>query len=64
VLEALSQLENRLGRFAKAVNVRDNSAAQDPEEALRQARREMLLLNGPAAAGQGIAQDDIDKMFS
>src|SRR4051812_9408678 len=28
VLEALSQLENRLGRFAKAVNVRDNSAAQ------------------------------------
>jgi chemotaxis protein CheZ len=64
VLEALAQLEKRLNRFAEAVNVRDSADAPDPEEALRAARREMLLLSGPAAAGQGIEQDDIDKLFA
>ena len=63
VAEALGQIEKRLGRFAGAVNARDTADAQDPEEALRQARREMLLLNGPAAEGKAIAQDDIDKLF-
>jgi chemotaxis protein CheZ len=63
VSEALDQVEKRLGRFATAVNVRDSTAGADPEETLRQARREVLLLNGPQAEGQGIAQDDIDKMF-
>ncbi len=64
VVEALNQLEKRLGRFANAVNARDTNAASDPEETLRQARREMLLLNGPQDVGDGIAQDDIDKMFA
>jgi chemotaxis protein CheZ len=64
VVDALNQVEKRLGRFADAVNVRDTSDAPDPEEALRQARREVLLLNGPQADGEGIAQDDIDKMFA
>jgi chemotaxis protein CheZ len=64
VLEALMQLEKRLSRFANAVNVRDSADVVDPEEALRQARREMLMLNGPQVTGQGIAQDDIDKLFA
>lgn len=64
VLEALAQVETRLDRFARAVNAKDSAAAIDPEDALRTARREMLLLNGPAADGEGIRQDDIDKMFS
>ncbi len=63
VLDALNQVEKRLGRFANAVNVRDRTDAVDPEEALRQARREVLLLNGPQSDGQAIAQDDIDKLF-
>jgi chemotaxis protein CheZ len=63
VVEALSQIEKRLGRFADAVRARDTNAAPDPEETLRQARREMLLLNGPQDLGRGIAQDDIDRLF-
>jgi len=63
VVEALSQIEKRLGRFASAVKARDTNAAPDPEETLRQARREMLLLNGPQDVGRGIAQDDIDRLF-
>jgi chemotaxis protein CheZ len=63
VMDSLNQLEKRLGRFADAVNARDTNVAPDPEETLRQARREMLLLNGPQDEGSGIAQDDIDKLF-
>jgi chemotaxis protein CheZ len=63
VVDVLNQIERRLGRFANAVNARDTNAAPDPEETLRQARREMLLLNGPQDEGAGIAQDDIDKLF-
>lgn len=63
VLEALSQVERRLGRFVSAVNARDADALPDPEEALRQARREVLLLNGPQLDGEGVAQNDIDAMF-
>jgi chemotaxis protein CheZ len=63
VLDALGQLEKRLGRFAKAVNVRDSADGADPEEALRQARREVLLLNGPQNEDVAIKQDDIDALF-
>ncbi len=63
VVEALGQLERRLERFASALHVRDSVDAADPEDAQREARRERLMLNGPAAEGQGIAQDDIDKLF-
>jgi chemotaxis protein CheZ len=63
VVEALGQLERRLGRFASALHVRDSTEAPDPEDAARDASRESLMLNGPAAEGQGIAQDDIDKLF-
>ncbi len=45
------------------MNARDSEPAPDPEEALRQARRELLLLNGPQDDGLGAAQDDIDQMF-
>jgi chemotaxis protein CheZ len=63
VTEALVQLEKRLNRFASAVNARDSQDAIDPEDALREARREVLLLNGPARDGEAIAQDDIDALF-
>jgi chemotaxis protein CheZ len=63
VLEALVQIEKRLNRFAKAVKVRDSADGPDPEEALRQARREMLLLNGPQNEDVAVKQDDIDALF-
>src|SRR5215207_8992339 len=63
VLEALGHIEKRLNRFAKAVNVRDSAEGPDPEEALRQARREVLLLNGPQNEDAAIKQDDIDALF-
>jgi chemotaxis protein CheZ len=64
VLEVLGQLEKRLDRFATAVKARDSADALDPEEALRQARRQALILHGPQAEGEGIDQGDIDKMFA
>jgi chemotaxis protein CheZ len=63
VFESLGQLEKRLDRFAKAVNIRDSAEGADPEEALRQARREVLLLNGPQNEDAAIKQDDIDALF-
>jgi chemotaxis protein CheZ len=63
VLDALGQIEKRLNRFANAVNVRDSAEGPDPEEALRQARREVLLLNGPQDEDAAIKQDDIDALF-
>ena len=63
VLEALGQLEKRLARFAEAVKVRDSADGPDPEEALRQARREVLLLHGPQGEAEAIKQDDIDALF-
>jgi chemotaxis protein CheZ len=63
VVNALVQVERRLGRFAHAVNARDAGAGSDPDDALRHARREVLLVHGPAEDGEGIAQADIDRMF-
>lgn len=64
VVEALAHVEKRLGRFASAVNARDTSETADPEDALRQARREVLLLNGPQDAAVAVKQDDIDALFA
>jgi chemotaxis protein CheZ len=63
VLEAFGHVEKRLSRFAKAVKVNDTADGPDPEEALRQARREVLLLNGPQNEEVAIKQDDIDALF-
>jgi chemotaxis protein CheZ len=63
VVEHLAQVEKRLTRFAAAVNARDGEAAPDPEEAARQSRRDLLLLNGPASDGGGVSQNDIDSLF-
>jgi chemotaxis protein CheZ len=63
VLEAFGHVEKRLNRFAKAVKVNDTADGPDPEEALRQARREVLLLNGPQNEEVAIKQGDIDALF-
>lgn len=63
VVEALSQLEQRLSRFAGAVDARDAIETARPEEEARQARRQALFLNGPQARGAAIDQGEIDKLF-
>ncbi len=64
VVDALGQLEKRLSRFAAAVNARDSETGPvDPEDALRQARKDILLLHGPQDEAAAIAQDDIDALF-
>jgi chemotaxis protein CheZ len=63
VVEHLAQVEKRLSHFAAAVNARDGDVAPDFEEAARQTRKELLLLNGPADEGSGVSQDDIDSLF-
>ena len=63
VVEALSQLEQRLSRFAGAVDARDPIERAQPEEDAREARRQTLFLNGPQAQGDAIDQGEIDKLF-
>lgn len=63
VVEHLGQVEKRLSHFAAAVNARDGDVAPDFEDAARQTRKELLLLNGPADEGAGVSQDDIDSLF-
>jgi chemotaxis protein CheZ len=62
VVEALTQLEARLARFAEVVRIRD-AADGDPEDAVRQNRRKALMLNGPPRPGEGASQNDIDALF-
>ena len=46
------------------MNARDSDKGPvDPDDALRQARKEILLLNGPQDEADAIAQDDIDALF-
>ncbi|WP_372424051.1 protein phosphatase CheZ [Salinarimonas chemoclinalis] len=63
VVDELAQVEKRLSRFAAAVNMRDQAAQVDPEDAAKQARKEALILNGPQTADLAVSQDDIDALF-
>lgn len=63
VVEALRQLEERLSRFASAVNARD-AGGIDPAEVERRMRSELLMLNGPQRDGPATPQDAIDALFA
>ncbi len=63
VVEHLSAVEKRLSHFASAVNARDADLPPDPEESRRQTRKEVFMLNGPSADGDGVSQNDIDALF-
>lgn len=64
VVETLQAIESRVARFASAVGeaVDEGGFASD-EEAAKAERKARLILNGPALAGQGVGQDDVDAMF-
>ncbi|MGJ3265456.1 MAG: protein phosphatase CheZ [Salinarimonas sp.] len=63
VVDELAQVEKRLSRFAAAVNMREQAAQLDPEDAAKQARKEALILNGPQDPALAVSQDDIDALF-
>ena len=49
--------------FDRTIQVNQWVACFHGEDAARQARKELLLLNGPADEGAGVSQDDIDSLF-
>ena len=63
VNEMLGQIEKRLQRFALAVKASDARGGYDREAIMREARREVLIVEGPQNATAGIDQGAIDKLF-
>ena len=62
-METLTDVERRLERFTKAVKVADAADLFDRKAIMREARREVLLVEGPQNAEQAIEQSAIDKLF-
>jgi chemotaxis protein CheZ len=61
--ETLLDVERRLERFAKAVKVADRQDLFDRKAIMREARREVLMVEGPQNAGKAVEQSAIDKLF-
>jgi chemotaxis protein CheZ len=63
VVHALRYIEQRVNSMIQiwGVNARD---AVPVDDSLKDMRRDAHLLNGPAKAGEGVSQDDIDKLLS
>jgi chemotaxis protein CheZ len=61
--DTLLDVERRLERFAKAVKIADAADLFDRRSIMREARREVLMVEGPQNAGQAIEQEAIDKLF-
>lgn len=62
-LSTLDELERRLGRLVASLGVADATDTIDREAILREARREILLVEGPQNARRSIEQDAVDKLF-
>jgi chemotaxis protein CheZ len=63
VVEALQHIEERVARFATAMQAKDIDGILTENERERAERRERLLLHGPQDAGQAIAQSDVDSLL-
>lgn len=61
--QELGSLEKRFERFLAAVRIADAGDVIDREAILREARREILLVEGPQSSGQTIEQGAVDKLF-
>lgn len=59
VVEMLLRLESKIGGLADLLG---DGAEDDVEEPVRAG--DEILLNGPAAPGEGVDQDDIDRLFA
>lgn len=60
VAEMLGQIEQRIARFALATRVSDAEGLNGGHEAAAVGRKHRLMLNGPAAQGEGNGQADVD----
>ncbi len=60
VAEMLGQIEERIARFAMATRVADAEGPKSEYEAAAAGRKHRLMLNGPAAKGEGNGQHDVD----
>lgn len=63
-MEAITQVERRLQRFAKNVRIADAAELFDRQAIVQEARRETLMVEGPQDFGKAIQQSDIDRLFS
>jgi chemotaxis protein CheZ len=63
VNQTLGQIEKRLQRFSLAVKASDARGGYDRESIMREARREVLIVEGPQNAAVGVDQHAIDKLF-
>jgi chemotaxis protein CheZ len=64
VVETLQHIEERVARFADVMNAKDIQGFLTEQERERAERKEKFLLNGPQLAGDGVDQNDVDKMFA
>ena len=66
IVETLEEIDKRVGRITQKLGLAQNAPAPEEkeEESERDRRKRELILNGPAMAGEGVAQDDIDAMFN
>src|SRR5882757_1100016 len=64
VVETLQHIEERVARFANVMNAKDIQGFLTDQERERSERKEKFLLNGPQLAGEGVDQNDVDKMFA
>ena len=63
VIETLEHIEARVSRFAAAIQAKDLDGYVSDAERARAERRKRLLLHGPAREGEGIAQNDVDRLL-
>ena len=61
VVNALRYIENRVNEMLR---IWDNDAVAPKSQSLDDIREDAHLLNGPQSEGQGVKQEDIDKLFS
>jgi len=60
VIETLLHIEDKLGALAELLG----DSEEQPEETPAPANLDDLLLNGPAMPGEGVDQDEIDRLFA
>jgi chemotaxis protein CheZ len=61
VVNALKHIEDKIAGLMQALG--EEIGSQPPPEPVEDEDPEKKLLNGPQLAGQGVSQDDIDRLF-
>jgi chemotaxis protein CheZ len=64
VVETLEHIETRVARFAEVMDAKDLDGFLTEHERQRAERKKRLMLNGPPLNGAGIAQTDVDELFT